>query len=101
MAAAAKDVVLGLIVERADYGYSLVQRFEGRFGYAAFAESIVYSALDSLQRGQLPQDVEHPVGSRQPPVPLFYPVPSQPSTLPPDLLQIRPKLRNLSSCVRR
>jgi DNA-binding PadR family transcriptional regulator len=58
MAMAAKDVVLGLIVERSDYGYSLVQRFEGRFGYAAFAESIVYSALTSLQTGELIEPLE-------------------------------------------
>jgi DNA-binding PadR family transcriptional regulator len=53
MAVAAKDMVLGLIVERSDYGYSLVQRFEKRFGYAAFAESIVYSALGSLKKDGL------------------------------------------------
>lgn len=57
-AVAAKDVVLGLIVERSDYGYSLVQRFEGRFGYAAFAESIVYSALDSLRKDLLVEPIE-------------------------------------------
>ncbi len=55
---AAKDVVLGLIVERSDYGYSLVQRFEERFGYAAFAESIVYSALDSLRDEGLIEPLE-------------------------------------------
>ncbi len=50
VAMASKDVVLGLIVERSDYGYSLVQRFGERFGYAAFADTIVYSALKSLNK---------------------------------------------------
>lgn len=47
---AAKHVVLGLIVKRPDYGYSLMQRFREGFGDAEFAESIIYSALDALER---------------------------------------------------
>lgn len=41
---AAKDVVLGLVVERADYGYSLARRFDERFGDSRFAESSIYAA---------------------------------------------------------
>lgn len=55
---AATDVVLGLIVERSDYGYSLVQRFEERFGSAGFADTIVYSALQSLWKGGLIEPLE-------------------------------------------
>jgi DNA-binding PadR family transcriptional regulator len=57
----AKDLVLGLIIERPDYGYSLRQRFGGLFGDTGFAESIVYSALDSLEKDGLIE----PVGKRK------------------------------------
>ncbi len=54
---AAKHVVLGLIVKRPDYGYSLMQRFREGFGDAEFAESIIYSALDALEREGLIEPV--------------------------------------------
>jgi DNA-binding PadR family transcriptional regulator len=57
----AKDLVLGLIIDRSDYGYSLRRRFEELFGNAGFAESIVYSALDSLEKDGLIE----PVGTRK------------------------------------
>jgi DNA-binding PadR family transcriptional regulator len=58
---AAKDLVLGLIIDRSDYGYSLRRRFGELFGDAGFAESIVYSALDSLEKDSLIE----PVGTRK------------------------------------
>lgn len=49
----AKHAVLGLVIERPDYGYQLAQRLEERFGASGFAPSGVYSALDQLMRDQL------------------------------------------------
>lgn len=60
-AVVAKDLVLGLIIDRPDYGYSLRRRFEDLFGDMGFAESIVYSALDSLEKDGLIE----PVGERK------------------------------------
>lgn len=45
---AAKDVVLGLVIERPGYGYELARRLEERFGSSGFAPTGVYSALDQL-----------------------------------------------------
>jgi DNA-binding PadR family transcriptional regulator len=53
--------VLGLIVERPDYGYSLLRRFDEPFGGAGFAESIVYSALGALEK----EGSIEPVGERK------------------------------------
>lgn len=61
MAVVAKDLVLGLIIDRSDYGYSLRRRFGELFGDTGFAESIVYSALDSLEKDGLIE----PVGERK------------------------------------
>jgi DNA-binding PadR family transcriptional regulator len=49
----AKHAVLGLVIERPDYGYQLAQRLEQRFGASGFAPSGVYSALDQLMRDEL------------------------------------------------
>ncbi|HTR72505.1 MAG TPA: helix-turn-helix transcriptional regulator [Solirubrobacteraceae bacterium] len=49
----AKHAVLGLVIERPDYGYQLAQRLEDRFGASGFAPSGVYSALDHLMRDDL------------------------------------------------
>ncbi len=46
---AAKHLVLGLIVRRPDYGYSLRRRFNEDFGDTEFAESMIYSALAALE----------------------------------------------------
>ncbi len=48
----AKHAVLGLVIERPDYGYQLTQRLEERFGASGFAPSGVYSALDQLMRDE-------------------------------------------------
>jgi DNA-binding PadR family transcriptional regulator len=55
---AAKDLILGLIVDRPDYGYSLKRRLGDQLGSAGFAESIIYSALDSLTRDGLIEAVD-------------------------------------------
>ncbi len=44
----AKDAILGLIVDRPGYGYSVKQRFDECLSVAEFSESIVYGAIDSL-----------------------------------------------------
>lgn len=49
----AKHAVLGLVIERPDYGYQLAQRLDERFGASGFAPSGVYSALDQLMRDDL------------------------------------------------
>lgn len=54
---AAKHLVLGLIVKRSDYGYSLRQRFDEAFGDTEFADSFVYSALNTLEREGLIRQV--------------------------------------------
>ncbi len=65
---AAKHLVLGLIVKRPDYGYSLKRRFKEEFGDTEFAESIIYSALNSLEQEGLIERVGEPqvaAGQRQ------------------------------------
>lgn len=44
--------VLGLVIERASYGYELVKRFERKFGdvLALSSESHIYTALNELAR---------------------------------------------------
>ncbi|HEY8304726.1 MAG TPA: helix-turn-helix transcriptional regulator [Solirubrobacteraceae bacterium] len=44
----AKNVVLGLVIERPGYGYDLACRLRARFGSSGFAPTGVYSALDQL-----------------------------------------------------
>jgi DNA-binding PadR family transcriptional regulator len=44
----AKNVVLGLVIERPGYGYDLARRLQERFGSSGFAPTGVYSALDQL-----------------------------------------------------
>ncbi|HXB64009.1 MAG TPA: PadR family transcriptional regulator [Solirubrobacteraceae bacterium] len=57
---AAKHLVLGLIVRRPDYGYSLKQRFNKEFGDTEFAASMIYSALTALEREGLIERVGEP-----------------------------------------
>ncbi len=47
---AAKQAVLGLVIERPGYGYQLAQRLAARLGSFAFAPSGVYAALEQLAR---------------------------------------------------
>lgn len=54
---AAKDVVLGLVIERPGYGYDLARRLVERFGSSAFAPTGVYSALDQLSTEALVRSV--------------------------------------------
>lgn len=53
----AKHVVLGLVIERAGYGYDLQQRLDGRFAFLGFSERVVYRALDSLENDGLIAEV--------------------------------------------
>lgn len=53
----AKHVVLGLVAERAGYGYDLQQRLDRRFGFLGFSERVVYRALDSLAEDGLIAEV--------------------------------------------
>lgn len=41
--------MLGLVIERAGYGYDLQQRLDQRFGFLGFSDRVVYKALDSLE----------------------------------------------------
>jgi DNA-binding PadR family transcriptional regulator len=63
--------VLGLMIERASYGYEILQRFERNFGglLKLSSPSQIYTALDSLvDRGMIEatSDPFPVVGSRQP-----------------------------------
>jgi DNA-binding PadR family transcriptional regulator len=62
IAMTAKDVLLGLIVERPGYGYGLKQRWREELASAGFAESIVYSSLTSLLDDGLIEAVAEPAG---------------------------------------
>jgi DNA-binding PadR family transcriptional regulator len=44
-----KHVVLGLVVERAGYGYDLQQRIDARLGFLGLCESAVYKILERLE----------------------------------------------------
>jgi len=62
--------LLGLVIQRASYGYELVQRFERTFEGALELSSIsqIYTALDTLARHALIEkvDLEDPDSERQP-----------------------------------
>jgi len=45
---AAKQAVLGLVIERPDYGYELAKRLQERCGPWAWSRQSVYKALDEL-----------------------------------------------------
>jgi DNA-binding PadR family transcriptional regulator len=45
---AAKQAVLGLVIERPDYGYELAKRLQERCGPWAWSRQAVYKALDEL-----------------------------------------------------
>lgn len=59
--------LLGLIIERPDYGYGLLQRFEREYGEAMplSSNSHIYEGLSVLQRGSL-IEVYRSKGGRQP-----------------------------------
>ena len=44
-----RHVVLGLLVERAGYGYDLQQRIDARLGFLGLSESAVYKILERLE----------------------------------------------------
>jgi hypothetical protein len=48
LVAVVRDLVLGLVIEQPRYGYALKAPLEERFGDSGFAESGIYSALESL-----------------------------------------------------
>lgn len=58
----AKNVVLGLVIERPGYGYDLACRLRERFGSSAFAPTGVYSALDQLRAESLVRSAGHRPG---------------------------------------
>src|SRR5438270_1100281 len=68
MQSAVHWALLGLVIERASYGYELAQRFE--HAYAGMLNlsgvSYVYTALDALQRRGLIEEVPGTRGGRQP-----------------------------------
>lgn len=45
----ARHVVLGLVIERAGYGYDLQRRLDERFGFLGFSQRVVYKTLDGLE----------------------------------------------------
>lgn len=45
-----KHVVLGLVIERAGYGYELQQRIDRRLGFLGLSDSVIYGVLDRLER---------------------------------------------------
>jgi DNA-binding PadR family transcriptional regulator len=51
-----KHVVLGLVVERPGYGYSLQQRMSERLGFLDLAESAVYKTLARLEEDGLVEE---------------------------------------------
>jgi DNA-binding PadR family transcriptional regulator len=67
----AGDAVLGLVIDRPDYGYSLVRRLGERFGPARFTYSTTYRALERMeQRGMvrvLDGESAQAVGATAPP----------------------------------
>jgi DNA-binding PadR family transcriptional regulator len=50
---ASKHAVLGLVIERPDYGYGLFKRLEERCGPWAWSRPSVYTALEELSRANL------------------------------------------------
>lgn len=54
----AGEVVLGLVIEQPDHGFSLEQRLKKRFTAARFAYSTAYSALRPLKKDGLVRVVE-------------------------------------------
>jgi DNA-binding PadR family transcriptional regulator len=45
-----KHVVLGLVIERAGYGYELQQRIDRRLGFLGLSATVIYGVLDRLER---------------------------------------------------
>lgn len=45
-----KHVVLGLVIERAGYGYDLQQRIDRRLGFLGLSNTVIYGVLDRLER---------------------------------------------------
>ncbi|HEY8581652.1 MAG TPA: helix-turn-helix transcriptional regulator [Capillimicrobium sp.] len=45
-----KHVVLGLVIERAGYGYDLQQRIGQRLGFLGLSDNVIYGVLDRLER---------------------------------------------------
>jgi DNA-binding PadR family transcriptional regulator len=60
--------LLGLVIERPSYGYELAQRFEHAYAGMLHLSGIsyVYTALDTLQRRELIEQVPGTRGGRQP-----------------------------------
>ena len=48
-----KHVVLGLVIERAGYGYELQQRIDRQLGFLGLSDSVIYGVLDRLERDGL------------------------------------------------
>lgn len=48
-----KHVVLGLVIDRAGYGYELQQRMNRRLGFLGLSENVIYGVLDRLERDGL------------------------------------------------
>lgn len=57
-----KHVVLGLVVERPGYGYSLQQRMSERLGFLDLAESAVYKTIARLEEDGLVEEARQGAG---------------------------------------
>lgn len=68
MQSAVQWALLGLVIERPSYGYELAQRFETAYDGMLHLSGIsyVYTALDTLQRRGLIEEIPGSRGGRQP-----------------------------------
>jgi DNA-binding PadR family transcriptional regulator len=67
---------LGLIIERPDYGYGLMQRFEHEYGEAMpLSGNSVYEGLDVLQKAGLIEEYMAKSGRRRQPTPHYRATP--------------------------
>lgn len=64
---AAKHAVLGLVIERPDYGYGLTKRLGDRCGPWTWTRQAVYKALEDLEEGKhvRPLDRERVIGGEE------------------------------------
>lgn len=69
---AAKQAVLGLVIERPDYGYELARRLQERCGPWAWSRQAVYKALDELAESKHVRALDRPPAASEDPRRIIY-----------------------------